>query len=381
MKKLTLLISSLLLIINPFINVHAEEPEDEIIVECDEYDDVGFANKYNSNVMYGLDAFSYKPRYERGIKTFIAIKKEEADYGLRYILDNGYPNKSITGDNMMDFEYTSYAILYYMMDMGYVDVNGEFKNEYDEFTQLFGNDFVNYAKQVYNQACVNGDWTGIDVPEDQREMYCNLVKSLSDLFNSSERQKDYDKNYTGEIVLSAASSKLTKSEDEKYYETNWLSVKRNDASKYNIELTNAPEGTIIIGKDGNEKSEFNIDDEFKIRVPADKVNNNQLSFKINIDDNYNTYYIYKSVNKNLHTGMSYKALSLDDYYTNQVYSKPYQKEIKESKEFYLNIDIPTQVVEVPATSAYGSIIIIVLGIICIIISVFAMRKVTNKVIR
>ncbi len=79
--------------------------------------------------------------------------------------------------------------------------------------------------------------------------------------------------------------------------------------------------------------------------------------------------------------MSYKALSLDDYYTNQVYSKPYQKEIKESKEFYLNIDIPTQVVEVPATSAYGSIIIIVLGIICIIISVFAMRKVTNKVIR
>ena len=225
MKKLTLLISSLLLIINPFINVHAEEPEDEIIVECDEYDDVGFANKYNSYVMYGLDAFSYKPRYERGIKTFIAIKKEEADYGLRYILDNGYPNKSITGDNMMDFEYTSYAILYYMMDMGYVDVNGEFKNEYDEFTQLFGNDFVNYAKQVYNQACVNGDWIGIDVPEDQREMYCNLVKNLSDLFNSSERQKDYDKNYTGEIVLSAALSKLTKSEDEKYYETIGLVLK------------------------------------------------------------------------------------------------------------------------------------------------------------
>ncbi len=53
---------------------------------------------------------------------------------------------------------------------------------------------------------------------------------------------------------------------------------------------------------------------------------------------------------------------------------------KSKKEFYLNIDIPTQVVEVPATSAYGSIIIIVLGIICIIISVFAMRKVTNKVI-
>ena len=37
-----------------------------------------------------------------------------------------------------------------------------------------------------------------------------------------------------------------------------------------------------------------------------------------------------------------------------------------------------QIVEVPSTSAYGSIIIIVLGIICVIVSVFVMRKVTKK---
>ena len=37
-----------------------------------------------------------------------------------------------------------------------------------------------------------------------------------------------------------------------------------------------------------------------------------------------------------------------------------------------------QIVEVPSTSAYGSIIIIVLGIVCVIVSVFVMRKVTKK---
>ena len=37
-----------------------------------------------------------------------------------------------------------------------------------------------------------------------------------------------------------------------------------------------------------------------------------------------------------------------------------------------------EIVEVPSTSAYGSIIIAVLGIICVIVSVFVMRRVTKK---
>ena len=37
-----------------------------------------------------------------------------------------------------------------------------------------------------------------------------------------------------------------------------------------------------------------------------------------------------------------------------------------------------QVVGVPSTSAYGSIIIAVLGIVCVIVSVFVMKKITNK---
>ena len=39
---------------------------------------------------------------------------------------------------------------------------------------------------------------------------------------------------------------------------------------------------------------------------------------------------------------------------------------------------PSQIVNVSATSAYASIIIIVLGIICVIVSVIVTRKVTKK---
>lgn len=43
-----------------------------------------------------------------------------------------------------------------------------------------------------------------------------------------------------------------------------------------------------------------------------------------------------------------------------------------------NKNEPSQVVNVPATSAYASIIIIVLGIVCVVVSVIVTRKVTKK---
>ena len=43
-----------------------------------------------------------------------------------------------------------------------------------------------------------------------------------------------------------------------------------------------------------------------------------------------------------------------------------------------NKNEPSQIVNVPATSAYASIIIIILGILCVIVSVIVTRKVTKK---
>lgn len=283
----------------------------------------------------------------------ILSRGEEANAGLRYILDNGFPNK----EDAIYISVTQMAIINYMTQMGYVD-----SEYYDEYIIK-----IEEILEDYEQYCTNGKWI------DQ----CEEVKLVLDLFNKPvEIQKEYKKNYTDEIILNG-DSELKKSEDGKYYETGLLSVKRSDVSEYSVELIKVPYGTLVIDKNGNEKTKFNINDEFKIKVPVDKVNSNQINVKINIDNTFNTYYIYKS--QHYPTAMSYKKMSLDDGFINVIYSKPYSKNIKKSKEFYLDIKADS-IVSVPPTAAYIPLIILSVGLLAIILSfTVIMKKVRNNV--
>ena len=283
----------------------------------------------------------------------ILSRGEEANAGLRYILDNGFPNK----EDAIYISVTQMAIINYMTQMGYVD-----SEYYDEYIIK-----IEEILEDYEQYCTNGKWI------DQ----CEEVKLVLDLFNKPvEIQKEYKKNYTDEIILNG-DSELKKSEDGKYYETGLLSVKRSDVSEYSVELIKVPYRTLVIDKNGNEKTKFNINDEFKIKVPVDKVNSNQINVKINIDNTFNTYYIYKS--QHYPTAMSYKKMSLDDGFINVIYSKPYSKNIKKSKEFYLDIKADS-IVSVPPTAAYIPLIILSVGLLAIILSfTVIMKKVRNNV--
>ena len=283
----------------------------------------------------------------------ILSRGEEANAGLRYILDNGFPNK----EDAIYISVTQMAIINYMTQMGYVD-----SEYYDEYIIK-----IEEILEDYEQYCTNCKWI------DQ----CEEVKLVLDLFNKPvEIQKEYKKNYTDEIILNG-DSELKKSEDGKYYETGLLSVKRSDVSEYSVELIKVPYGTLVIDKNGNEKTKFNINDEFKIKVPVDKVNSNQINVKINIDNTFNTYYIYKS--QHYPTAMSYKKMSLDDGFINVIYSKSYSKNIKKSKEFYLDIKADS-IVSVPPTAAYIPLIILSVGLLAIILSfTVIMKKVKNNV--
>lgn len=61
----------------------------------------------------------------------------------------------------------------------------------------------------------------------------------------------------------------------------------------------------------------------------------------------------------------------------QTDSKEYTINIKEKVSSSQDNQSP-EVVNVPATSLYGSIVIIILGIVCIMVSVFVMRRITKK---
>ena len=357
MKRFIGILMCTLILFCPFLKVEADEvcPKEMLIDGVDKETDWYYL--YDDYVLYGLDVWSTGKM--KG-DNFYVEQKEEADAGLRYILDNGFPNKQVDGDiTGGDRVNTADAIINYMIKMGYVDIEGEYKGDYQDFLT-----WVELRQEWYEQHCTNGNWN------DQCDLY-------EDLFNKPlEIQKEYEENYTDEIILNG-DSELKKSEDGKYYETGLLSVQRSDVSEYNVELNKAPEDALVVDKNGNEKTKFNINDEFKIKVPVDKVNSNQINVKIDIDDSINTYYIYKSKEKSELELSSYKTLSLDDEYLNLIYSKPCKKTIKDSKVFYLDIKADS-IVSVPSTAAYIPLIILCVGLLAIILSfTIIMKKVKN----
>lgn len=353
MKRFIGILMCTLILFCPFLKVEAEAGvcPNEILT--------GVGDVYDNYALYGLDVMSFHCVRD-GCHLDIE-RKEEADAGLRYILDNGFPNKQIDGFK----EATRYAIINYMVKMGYVDTEGSYQQDYKNLMVEIENFLPTQLE--YEQHCTNGNWNA----------QCETVKLILDLFNKPvEIQKEYEKNYTDEVILNG-DSELRKSEDGKYYETGLLNVQRSDVSEYNVELTKAPEDALVVDKNGNEKTKFNINDEFKIKVPVDKVNSNQINVKINIDDSINTYYIYKS--KAPIEVVSYKTLFLDEDYLNVIYSKPCKKTIKDSKEFYLDIKADS-IVSVPPTAAYIPLIILCVGLLAIILSfTIIMKKVKNNI--
>lgn len=363
MKRFIGILMCTLILFCPFLKVEADEVclKEMLIDEVDKETDWYYL--YDDYVLYELDVWS-TGKMEGD--NFYVEQKEEADAGLRYILDNGFPNKQMDGDITGSYRVnTAAAIINYMIKMGYVDIEGEYKGDYQDFLTWVEKNVETWQKD-YEQHCTNGNWN------DQCDLY-------EDLFNKPlEIQKEYEENYTDEIILNG-DSELRKSEDGKYYETGLLSVQRSDVSEYNVELNKAPEDALVVDKNGNEKTKFNINDEFKIKVPVDKVNSNQINVKIDIDVSINTYYIYKSKEKSELELSSYKTLSLDDEYLNLIYSKPCKKTIKDSKEFYLDIKADS-IVSVPSTAAYIPLIILCVGLLTIILSfTIIMKKVKNNI--
>ena len=100
MKSKLLLI--LLLLFLPTM-VNAEERPDTITFSKDLSSNNGLSSTDRA-ILYGADIFSsrFSRYYGLPYEDFTLRCLEEVDNGLNYILSNGYPNKSITGNNEDD---------------------------------------------------------------------------------------------------------------------------------------------------------------------------------------------------------------------------------------------------------------------------------------
>ena len=182
----------------------------------------------------------------------------EAPAGIAYILSNGYPNKSITGNSDYDYYITQAAVWWYLDDTtGSNNLSKSFKT------------------------------TGRD-PH-------GLRKYVTALVTAAKKVKSYS---TASLTVNNASSAMTLSSDKKYYVSNSIGVTAKSVSgQYSVSLSGAPSGTRIVNASTlSDASSFATNEKFKVMVPVSSAQNLKTTITVNVKatGNVNKAYEYKS---------------------------------------------------------------------------------------
>ena len=173
-------------------------------------------------------------------KDTTATLKGQRDAGVAYIIANGYPSKSITGDRLKDYYITQTAVWWYLDDTtGSSNLSQKFKT------------------------------TGSD-PHNIRPIIKNLV----------EKAKTAKANGYAQTKLTITTSNKDMSLKDGYYVSNEITASSSNISSYTVSLTNAPSGTKVVSTSGVEKTTFNAGEKFIIKVPGSKVTGTELDIKV-----------------------------------------------------------------------------------------------------
>lgn len=221
---------------------------------------VGFQTKVTKSgeFVYCLD------RSKATAKNVTAKLVGELDAGFAYIVENGYPHKSITGDKLKDYYITQTAVWWYL----------------DETTGSgnLGSDFK------VNASDPNG------IREHVKKLVTNAKKRKEAGYSASS------------IDVKASSANMELSSDKKYYVSSDLTVTSSNVDTYTVSV---PNGVIVIATDGTEKTTFNANEKFKVKMPVSKVTGTNVTIKVTVKAKatVNKVYEYKPTNSNMQNAM------------------------------------------------------------------------------
>ena len=204
---------------------------------------------------------------------------EELDAKYAYVMENGYPNKTIFGNADKDYLTTGLAVWYLI-------------NPND------------YSFQHFDLE--KGTYRGKD---------SDIVREMAKLVNGANNYKQAEPT----IKLNG-NTNLTLSSDGKYYVSSNLGITTtgNVKDSYTVSLEGAPSGTIITNVNGKEQNTFSKNEKFIVKVPVSSIKGTTLNFKVNAaaeggiakvyeykpsDSRYQgtsgLYYDYKNINTSL----------------------------------------------------------------------------------
>lgn len=195
--------------------------------------------------------------------------QKELSSKVAYVMENGYPNKSIFGNADKDYYTTGLAIWYVI-------------NPNDSTFEYFN--------------LANGTYRGNS---------SDIVVEMAKLVNGANSY-----SYTSpSIKINNSNSNLSLSSDGKYYVSSSMGVKTTGTvGNYTVSLNNAPEGTIVTDTKGNVKTTFATNESFLVKVPVSNVKKISNEFEVNVSakGTINKAYAYTSTRSNVqNTGALY----------------------------------------------------------------------------
>lgn len=179
----------------------------------------------------------------------------ELDAGVAYIMINGYPHKTFTGEKLKDYYITQTALWWYLDDTtGSSNLSASFKTN--------GSDQYNLRPYIKN-----------------------LVAKAKEA-----KAKGYQKTT---LSASISDKVLSMTSDGKNYVSNEVKVSSTNISEYKVSITSGPEGTSIIDKTGEAKTTFSSSETFRVKVPVSKVDGTKETIKVKISATGKIYKAYE----------------------------------------------------------------------------------------
>lgn len=210
--------------------------------------------------------------------------EEISDYGLIYLMSKIYPNvpfKDADGNELAEniqVWLTQSAIWSYLYETG-DPKNSDF---------VTWNDKVKDVNRLYDSSA-------------NYVITADAGKSLYEQFgiNTLIEKAKTMRNHVMLVSVSKKSENISVTNDNKFYQTDLISVTGSVGSTditsfegYSVNLSKVPEGTILVDESGNQYSDLenmSPTSKFFVRIPVDKVTDENKTLEISVSGKFKTY--------------------------------------------------------------------------------------------
>lgn len=243
---------------------------------------------------------------------------EITDQGLIYLMSQLYPNKVFTDTNGNELDkniqiwLTQSAIWSYLYEIG--DINNQTFNSTPTLQPKSYNDNIKLVNSLYRQGTSGVEY----VLRETRPLY--EIYGINTIIANA---KEYRQNPSVSLIVNKASDSISITNDNKYYQSDLVSIVGTTSSpiinkfeSYSVDLSRTPQGTVLVDENGNvydKISNMSPTAKFYVRVPVDKVSDNNKELQISVLGNFEMYganeYISDRYQKVAHVKLRNQSIS------------------------------------------------------------------------